>query len=113
MNLEVHTLHKKKIVSIVQIKYLDQHLVLLEKDSLKKNYPTRDTVMTKKHKLYFKGKMKTAESFVGKHKGVSLVPYHQEFLYNVLLDTHEKMNVNGLMCESLHPKNPLRSILNP
>ena len=25
----------------------------------------------------------------------------------VLLKTHEKMSVNGLICETLHPKNPI------
>jgi hypothetical protein len=37
-----------------------------EKDSLRKNYPSQQTVMSRLHKLYFKGEMKAAYHFVGK-----------------------------------------------
>jgi hypothetical protein len=47
--------------------------------------------------------MKTAETV----KGGIVVPYRNEYLYNVLLKTHETMNVNGLICETLYPKNPI------
>jgi hypothetical protein len=110
---EVHTLDQKKIVAITQVKYTGDSLVLLAKDSLRKNYPKQATVMSKKHKVYYKGKMKTAESFVQKNKGVSLVPYDGELLYNVLLETHETMKVNGLICETLHPKNPIAKYFTP
>jgi hypothetical protein len=98
-----HTLGKKKIVAITKVKYNAPTLILFEKDSIRKNYPTRDTVMSRKHKLYVKGKMKTAESV----KGGIEIPYRNEYLYNVLLETHETMNVNGLICETLYPKNPI------
>jgi hypothetical protein len=103
---EIHTLHKKEIRAITKIRYTGESLVLLEQDSLRQKYPTRDTVISRKHKIYYKGKMKTAESLVG-HNGVRLIPYDKQFLYNVLLHTHETMNVNGLICETLHPKNPI------
>jgi len=103
---EIHTLHKKEIRAITKIRYTGDSLVLLEQDSLRRKYPTRDTVISRKHKIYYKGKMKTAESLVG-HHGVRLIPYDKQFLYNVLLHTHETMNVNGLICETLHPKNPI------
>jgi len=102
----LHTLDQKEILAITKIRYIGDSLVLLEKDSLRKKYPTQDTVISRKHKIYYKGKMKTAESFVGR-PGVRLIPYENQFLYNVLLKTHEKMNVNGLLCETLHPKNPI------
>jgi len=103
---EFHTLGKKEIRAVTKIRYNGDALVLLEQDSLRKKYPTRDTVISRKHKIYYKGKMKTAESLVG-HNGVRLIPYQKQFLYNVLLHTHETMNVNGLICETLHPKNPI------
>ncbi len=101
-----HTLDHQEIRAITKIRYNGNALVLLEQDSLRRKYPTRDTVISRKHKIYYKGKMKTAESLVG-HKGVRLVPYRNQFLYNVLLDTPGKMSVNGLLCETLHPKNPI------
>jgi hypothetical protein len=103
---DIHTLGKKEILAITKIRYNGDTLVLLGQDSLRPKYPTRDTVISRKHKIYYKGKMKTAESLLG-HKGVRLVPYQKQFLYNVLLKTHEKMSVNGLICETLHPKNPI------
>jgi len=103
---KVHTMGQKEIRAITKIRYNGNELVLLEQDSLRKRYPTQDTVISRKHKIYYKGKMKTADSFVGK-PGVSLVPYRGQFLYNVLLDTHETMTVNGLLCETLHPQNPI------
>jgi alpha-tubulin suppressor-like RCC1 family protein len=102
----IHTIDQKEIVAITKIRYIGDSLVLLEQDSLRKKYPTRDTLISPKHKIYYKGKMKTAESFVGK-QGVRIVPYEHQFLYNVLLNTHDKMKVNGLLCETLHPKNPI------
>jgi hypothetical protein len=102
-----HTIDQREIVAITKTRYNKDTLILLEKDSLKKNYPTQDTIITHKHKIYFKGKMKKAESFVGKRDGVRVVPYKNQFLYNVLLKTHEVMRVNGLVCETLYPKNPI------
>jgi hypothetical protein len=101
-----HTIDQREIVAVTKTRYNKDTLILLEKDSLKKNYPSRDTVITHKHKIYYKGKMKRAESFV-KKEGVHLVPYKNQYLYNVLLKTHEVMRVNGLICETLYPKNPI------
>jgi hypothetical protein len=103
---EIHTIGKKEIRAITKIRYNGDSLVFLEQHSLRHNYPKRDTVISRKHKIYYKGKMKTAESLVG-HKGVHYVSYRGQFLYNVLLNTHEKMCVNGMICETLHPKNPI------
>jgi len=102
-----YTIDQREIVAITKTRYNKPTLILLEKDSLKKNYPTRDTVITHNHKIYYKGKMKRAESFLGKPQGVHLIPYKNQYLYNVLLETHEVMRVNGLICETLYPKNPI------
>jgi hypothetical protein len=111
MDRERHTIGKKEIMAITKIKYSGDTLILLAKDSLRKNYPTRDTVISRKHKIYYKGKMKRAEQLLG--KGAQEIPYKNQFLYNVLLNTHETMNVNGLICETLYPKNPIAKFFNP
>jgi alpha-tubulin suppressor-like RCC1 family protein len=105
-----HTIGKKNIVAITKIKYNGDTLIFLAKDSLRKNYPTRDTLISRKHKIYYKGKMKRAEQLVG--KGAQVIPYKNQFLYNVLLKTHETMNVNGLICETLYPNNPICKFFN-
>ncbi len=102
-----YTIGQREIVAITKTRYNKNTLILLEKDCLKKNYPTRDTVITHKHKIYYNGKMKRAESFIGKRDGVKVIPYKHQYLYNVLLKTHEVMRVNGLVCETLYPGNPI------
>jgi hypothetical protein len=51
-----------------------------------------------------------AMDFVVNVEGVSCVKYSGEILYNVLLETHDKMVVNNLICETLHPRNPYAKI---
>ena len=43
-------------------------------------------------------------------KNVHFVDYNGETLYNVLLKKHDKMMVNNLICETLHPKNIMAKI---
>ena len=57
-----------------------------------------------------KGKLKAAYRLVETHKGVSLVPYEGQMLFNVLLEDYGLMNVQGLMCETLHPMNPMATL---
>jgi hypothetical protein len=60
--------------------------------------------MTLKHKLYYRGTLREAKSFLH-FNDVALVKYNGEILYNVLLDTYSKMKINNLICETLHPDN--------
>ena len=38
------------------------------------------------------------------------VPYKKEILYNVLMDNYERIKVNNLICETLHPKNKVAKL---
>jgi hypothetical protein len=100
-----HTIDQQEIVAITKTRYNQDTIIRLPKDSLRKNYPSRDTVISRKHKIYYKGKMKRAEQLVG--KGAEVIPYKRQYLYNVLLRTHGVMRVNGLVCETLYPSNPI------
>jgi hypothetical protein len=84
---------------------LDSHLICFEKDALFTDYPTQRTVMSREHKIYYKGFMVEAFRFLGHFKGVKPHQYNKEILYNILLDTHDLIKVNGLICETLHPNN--------
>ncbi len=110
INPNIHTLQGKSIVAITETYSMDKVLVCIEKDALRKNYPTHDTIISKRHKIFYKGKMKAAQRLVGKHKGISFIPYCGEKLYNVLLEEYGKMNVHGMICETLHPMNPIAKI---
>jgi len=49
--------------------------------------------------------MTKARNLVDMCENVTLVDYNGETLYNVLLKKHDKMMVNNLICETLHPQN--------
>ena len=46
-----------------------------------------------------------AYKYVNKYAGVSKVPYKDEVLYNILLQKHEVIIVNNMVCETLNPNN--------
>lgn len=106
IDTNIHTINKKKICAITKTILNDTTLVCFRKNSIAENYPTHKTTMTKEHKIYYKGRMFCAFEFLNKQfDGVYLVKYNGEILYNVLLETHNKMIVNGLLCETLNPTN--------
>lgn len=105
-----HTIQGKSVVALTSTYCSDKELVLVRKDSIRKHYPRVDTLISKKHKIYMKGKLKAAYRLIDMHKGVSLVPYEGQLLFNVLLEEYGLMNVQGLMCETLHPMNPMATL---
>jgi hypothetical protein len=63
-----HTLHHKKIVAVTETYSTDDSLVYIEKDAIRKNYPSLPLVLSKKHKIYLKRKMKAAYRYVDQYK---------------------------------------------
>lgn len=61
--------------------------------------------MSSEHKIYYMGRMIEAKHFVGQVKNVYKIPYNGEILYNVLMERYNKLKVNNLICETLHPEN--------
>lgn len=100
-----HTINKNRIVAITQTITLAKYLICFKRDSLGKNYPAEDTIMSKEHKVYYMGRMIEAKHFVGRVKNVYKIPYNGEILYNVLMERYNKLKVNNLICETLHPEN--------
>jgi hypothetical protein len=101
-----NTVYGKEIRGITETYYVYDQLVCIEPHAFRTDYPYRRTVMSRHHKIWLHGKMVEAQSLVG-IPGVSLTPYHHEKLYNVLLDTEGRMNVQGMICETLDPANPI------
>jgi hypothetical protein len=56
--------------------------------------------------------MVKAKELVKVCSGVTKIPYTGETLYNVLMEKHDKMMINNLICETLHPENILAKIHN-
>jgi hypothetical protein len=110
LNPEVHTIRNKKLVCVTKTRSVNDYLVCFEKHSLGNNIPSQKTVMTKDHAIFFNGKMKTANEFLKESTGVYKVNYTGESLYNVLMEEHDKMMVNNLICETLNPENPMAKL---
>jgi hypothetical protein len=68
--------------------------------------------MTKEHKIKYDNQMVEADTFLGYIDNVEKVEYNGEILYNVLMKKYEKINVNNLICETLHPQNKIAKIYN-
>ena len=111
INTDFHTIDKQMIVDVTKTKTSDAFLVKFKKHALAKNYPIKDTVMSQKHKVLYNGKMCEAKSFLTTgFKKVEKVSYNGEVLYNVLLDKHGVMGVNGMVCETLHPEHVIAKL---
>ena len=107
---KIHTIRNKKIELITKTVTQDKYLVCFEKDSLGKNVPSENTIITKNHLIYYKGSEMKAKEFLDAFENVNKIKYNGEVLYNVLLKEHDKMIVNNLICETLHPENKIAQL---
>ena len=112
LNPDIHTIRNKRIIAITQSRPLHKYIVSIEKDALGSNIPNAKTQISKEHKVYYKGEMIKAKDLVNLCNGVTKIPYTGETLYNVLMENHDKMMINNLICETLHPDNILAKIHN-
>ena len=110
INPDIHTIRNKKIVGITKTVALDKYLVCFEKDALGSNVPSQKTIMSKNHSIFYQGYMTQANQFVGINDKVYKINYRKEVLYNVLMEEHDKMVVNNLICETLHPENGIAKL---
>jgi hypothetical protein len=100
-----HTIASQPILRITRTTTLDNYLISFDKHSLRKNVPIQKTLMTKDHKILFEGKLVPAYRFLDYSDKVKKVKYNGETLYNVLLAEYGRINVNNMVCETLHPEN--------
>ena len=110
MEPSIHTIRNKKIVAITKTVTQDKYLVCFETDALGKNIPSQQTIISKNHKLFYNGKMRMACEFLKGFDRVVKVKYTGAILYNVLLEEHDNMMVNNLICETLHPDNGVAQV---
>jgi len=105
----VHTIRNKKIVAITKTVAHDKNLVRIAKHALGHLYPEKTTFMSQNHKVFCQGQMVKAKHLVD-NCNITLVPYNGQVLYNVLLAEHEKMQVNNLIVETLHPEHKVAKL---
>jgi hypothetical protein len=109
INPKIHTIRNKKIVAITKTVAHDKNLVRIAKHALGHLYPEKTTLISQNHKVFYQGKMIKAKHLVD-DCNVTLVPYNGQVLYNVLLEEHEKMQVNNLIVETLHPEHKVAKL---
>ena len=110
IDVSKHTIRGKRVVAVTKTVCTEKHLVCIRKDALAKNVPSQDTLTTKNHCFFYNGNMVKAKHLVNKLDNVDLVKYDGCTLYNVLQDKHEKMVVNNLISETLHPEHGIAQI---
>jgi hypothetical protein len=111
LNPKINTIRGKKIVGVSQTISLEKQIISIEKDAIANNIPCATTQISKEHKILYKGEMVNARRLVGVCKGVSEIPYNGEILYNVILKKYDRMIINNLICETLHPKHIIAKII--
>jgi hypothetical protein len=108
-----HTINQRAIKHITKTVTQDTHLICFEKNALGPNIPSEKTIMTKDHKVLYEGlSYIPAYQFLTRSNKVKKVPYNGEILYNVLMKNYGTMQVNNLICETLHPDNVIAKLYN-
>jgi len=106
----IHTVRNKPIVAITKTVSDEKYLIRIAKHALGNNYPSKTTLISQNHQVMFMGHMIKAKDLVELVDKVTQVPYNGEPLYNVLLETHDKMQVNNLIVETLHPEHKIAQL---
>jgi hypothetical protein len=112
INVNRHTIRGKKIIAITRTITEEKQLVCIKKDAFSKNIPCQDTITSMNHSFLYQGKMNKAKDLVNVIENVRFIEYDGCVLYNVLLEQHDKMVVNNLIAETLHPENRIAKIFN-
>ena len=107
INPMIHTINQKRIVDITKTITKDKNLICFPKDSISKDIPNTETLISLGHKINYNGEMHPAEWFLEQFSNVKEMPYIGETLYNVLMEKHDTIIVNNLICETLNPDNPI------
>lgn len=106
----IHTIRNKSIIAVTKTTSDEKYLIRIAKNALGNNYPSKTTLISQNHQLMFMGNMIKAKDLVGLVDRVTPLPYNGEPLYNVLLETHDKMQVNNLIVETLHPEHKIAKL---
>jgi hypothetical protein len=107
---EVNTIRNRTIVAITKTITNHDKIVCFEKHSLGYNVPNQRTLVSLNHGIIYNKKLIPAKKFVGWKKGVYLKKYNGEYLYNVLMEKHMGMLVNGMKVETLDPRNMIAKL---
>jgi hypothetical protein len=105
-----HTIRNFKIEAITQTIQTSNYMICIEPNSLGNSIPSIKTIISPNHKVFYNKTMIEARELSKNIKGIYPIPYSGEVLYNVLLESYEKMIVNNLIVETLDPTNIIAQI---
>tara|TARA_B110000971_G_C19866702_1_gene434184 strand:+ start:401 stop:892 length:492 start_codon:yes stop_codon:yes gene_type:complete len=108
-----HSIGGKRIRKVLKVRNSDDNLIFIRKHSLGKGIPNKNTYIGRNHGIYLPdGSFIRARNLIT-NKGIAEHSRNPDLIYNVLLDTYSKMNVNGMTCETLNINDPdVRRLLN-
>ena len=101
-----HSIRGEPVTQKTSIRCLDEKVVLIEKDALGKDYPTKDTIVSLNHQILLDNKYVRARHI--KRDGVYRIDSKNRELYNIMLPIHTHMKVNNMIVETLHPSRRLK-----
>jgi hypothetical protein len=105
IDVTYHTIHNNRIIALTETQSVDDYLVKIKKDAFG-NLPNKDTEMTGNHMVFNGLSMVRAKTLINE-TSIEKIPYRGLPLYNILLEQHDIMIVNGLITETLNPENPI------
>ena len=121
INPDINTIHNKQITTITRTIY-PSNLVCFTKNSLGYNCPNKELIVSDNHLIFYNNtfiqagdfaanKVKINNLYSSRHsKGIHFVKNNKKILYNILLEEHDVINANNVMCETLHPDNLIAKI---
>lgn len=106
------TIDGKPVRFVTKTKSYERELVCFEKNALMKGIPNQKTIMTRNHSVLYNGIMIKAGNLLSlSNPKIHTVPYNGQSLYNIVMDTHDRINVNNLICETLDPNSDVFKFL--
>ena len=105
IDITYNTIQGNKIIALTETQSVDDYLVKIKKNAFG-NVPTQDTETTGNHMIFNGLSMVRAKTLIN-GTTIEKIPYRGLPLYNILLEKHDLMMVNGLVCETLNPENPI------
>lgn len=101
-----HSIGGKRIKKVIKVRNSDDSMIFIRKHSLGKGIPNKNTYISRNHGIYLPdGSFIRARNLIT-NKGIAEHSRNHDLIYNVLLDIHGKMNVNGMICETLNMNDP-------
>ena len=97
-----HTLNGKPILFVTKTAPTNPDVVCFEKDAFAPNVPSQRFECSRAHGIEFEGLRKMAQDWVDADQ-IHFVPNTHTFLYSLLLETHEMMDVYNIRAETLNP----------